>query len=142
MVHPFVSAPNFVSVTPSMGVLFPILRRGKVSTLWSSLSKIENVCLTCIFSIQWLIDNWLESILAVLNNALAREYKFLSEIPISCLWICYHSEMSGSDSKVYFCLLRKLQTALHNSPNLYYQWCENFLLCIFVSLCYLFTFIF
>ena len=36
MVHPFVSAPNFVSVTPSMGVLFPILRRAKVSTLWSS----------------------------------------------------------------------------------------------------------
>ena len=29
MVHPFVSAPNFVSVTPSMSVLFPILRRGK-----------------------------------------------------------------------------------------------------------------
>ena len=27
MVHPFVSAPNFVSVTPSMGVLFTILRR-------------------------------------------------------------------------------------------------------------------
>jgi hypothetical protein len=23
MVHPFVSAPNFVSVTPSLGVLFP-----------------------------------------------------------------------------------------------------------------------
>jgi hypothetical protein len=34
--HPFVTAPNFVSVTPSMGVLFPILRRGTVSTLWSS----------------------------------------------------------------------------------------------------------
>jgi hypothetical protein len=30
MVHPFVSAPNCVSVTPSMCVLFPILRRGKV----------------------------------------------------------------------------------------------------------------
>jgi hypothetical protein len=29
MVHPFISAPNFVSVTPSMGVLFPLLRRGK-----------------------------------------------------------------------------------------------------------------
>jgi hypothetical protein len=44
MVHPFVSAPNFVSVTPSMGVLFPILRRGKVSTLWSSffLSSIPS----------------------------------------------------------------------------------------------------
>jgi hypothetical protein len=36
MVHPFVSAPNFVSVTPSMGVLFPILRRGKLFTLCSS----------------------------------------------------------------------------------------------------------
>ena len=33
MVHPFISAPIFVSVTPSMGVLFPILRRGKLSTL-------------------------------------------------------------------------------------------------------------
>jgi hypothetical protein len=31
-VHPFVSVPNFVSVIPSMGVLFPILRRGKVGT--------------------------------------------------------------------------------------------------------------
>ena len=29
IVHPFISAPNFVSVTPSMGVLFPILRRVK-----------------------------------------------------------------------------------------------------------------
>ena len=36
MVHPFVSVPNFVSVTPSMGVLFPILRTGKVSKFWSS----------------------------------------------------------------------------------------------------------
>jgi hypothetical protein len=36
MVHPLVSAPNFVSVTPSMGVLFPTLRKGKVSTFWSS----------------------------------------------------------------------------------------------------------
>jgi hypothetical protein len=40
MVHHFVSAPNCVSVTPSMGVLFPILRRGKVSTLcgWIGVS--------------------------------------------------------------------------------------------------------
>jgi hypothetical protein len=36
MVLPSVSAPNFVSVTPSMGILFPILRRNEVSTLWSS----------------------------------------------------------------------------------------------------------
>jgi hypothetical protein len=31
MVIPSVSAPNFVSVTPSMGILFPLLRRIKVS---------------------------------------------------------------------------------------------------------------
>jgi hypothetical protein len=36
MVHAFVSVPNFLSVTPSMGVLFPIQRRAKVSRLWSS----------------------------------------------------------------------------------------------------------
>jgi hypothetical protein len=35
MVIPSVSAPNFVSVTPSTGILFPLLRRIEVSTLWS-----------------------------------------------------------------------------------------------------------
>ena len=35
MVHLFLSALNFISVTPSIGILFPILRRCKVSTLWS-----------------------------------------------------------------------------------------------------------
>ena len=40
MVHPFISAPNFVSVTPSMHVLFPILRRGKVTTLWSHFEEL------------------------------------------------------------------------------------------------------
>ena len=33
MVHPFVLAPNFVLATPSMGVLFPILRRNEISTV-------------------------------------------------------------------------------------------------------------
>jgi hypothetical protein len=33
---PSISVPHFISVTPSMGILFPILRRIKVSTLWSS----------------------------------------------------------------------------------------------------------
>jgi hypothetical protein len=37
-VHPFVTAPNFVSVTPSMSVLFPILRRGKVEFCLLSVS--------------------------------------------------------------------------------------------------------
>jgi hypothetical protein len=43
----FVSAPNFVSVTPSMDVLFPILRRGEVFTLWSlfflSFKKLKKI---------------------------------------------------------------------------------------------------
>jgi hypothetical protein len=36
MVIPSVSVLNFVSVTPSMGILFFLLRRIKVSTLWFS----------------------------------------------------------------------------------------------------------
>ena len=36
MVHPFILAPNFVSATPSMDILFPILGRNEVSTSWSS----------------------------------------------------------------------------------------------------------
>jgi hypothetical protein len=36
MVHPFLLAPNFVYVTPFMGILFPILRWNEVSTCWSS----------------------------------------------------------------------------------------------------------
>jgi hypothetical protein len=44
----FVTLPNFVSLTPSMGVLFPILRRGKMSTLWS-LFFLSLMCLAnCI----------------------------------------------------------------------------------------------
>jgi hypothetical protein len=34
MVLSSVSAKNFLSVTPSMGILFPVLRRSKESTLW------------------------------------------------------------------------------------------------------------
>jgi hypothetical protein len=48
MVHPFVTAPNFVSVTPSMGVLFPILRKGKVSTLWSSFNACFLKVILCV----------------------------------------------------------------------------------------------
>ena len=40
MVLSTISAPNFASVTPSMGILFPILRRNEVSTFWSSFFLI------------------------------------------------------------------------------------------------------
>jgi hypothetical protein len=43
MVHPFISAPNIVSVTPSMGVLFPILTRGKVSTVKLIEEKVGEI---------------------------------------------------------------------------------------------------
>ena len=37
IVYPFVLAPNFVSVTPFMGILFPILRRNEVSSIgWNT----------------------------------------------------------------------------------------------------------
>jgi hypothetical protein len=51
MVHLFVSAPNFVSVTPSMGILFLILRRNEVSTHWSSFFLIFLCFLSCILGI-------------------------------------------------------------------------------------------
>jgi hypothetical protein len=51
MVHPFVTLPNFVSVTPSMGVLFPILRKvdfiGFVVTLSSHRYYSELSVFTC-----------------------------------------------------------------------------------------------
>ena len=40
MVLRFVSALNFVSVTPFIGILSPILRRNEVYTHWSSLFSI------------------------------------------------------------------------------------------------------
>jgi hypothetical protein len=51
MVQTLVLAPNFVSVTPSMGILFPILRRNGVSTLWSSFFLIFLCFATCILGI-------------------------------------------------------------------------------------------
>ena len=51
IVHPFILAPNFVSVTPFMGILFPILRRNEVSTLWSSFFLIFLCFANCILGV-------------------------------------------------------------------------------------------
>jgi hypothetical protein len=51
MVHPFILAPNFVSVTPSMGILFPILGRNEISTRWSSFFLILLCFANCIMGI-------------------------------------------------------------------------------------------
>jgi hypothetical protein len=72
MVIPSISSLNIVSVTPSMGVLFPILRRIKVSTLWSSFllsfmccklylgyskflgkDPLISECISCVFFCDW-----------------------------------------------------------------------------------------
>jgi hypothetical protein len=48
IVHPSALAPNFVSVTPFMCILFPILRRNEVSTHWPSLFLIFLCFANCI----------------------------------------------------------------------------------------------
>jgi hypothetical protein len=52
MVFPSFSAPNFISVTSSMGILFPILRRNEVSTLWSSFF----LCFMCFAKVSWILQ--------------------------------------------------------------------------------------
>jgi hypothetical protein len=62
MVHPFVLAPNFVSVTPFMGILFPILRRNDVI---KKLSRTQLFCMTVSpafeeqgFPVSFKCDEW------------------------------------------------------------------------------------
>jgi hypothetical protein len=62
MVLPLVSALNIVSVTPTMGVLFPILRRNKVPTLWSSFFLSFMCFANCILGI---LSLWANSRLSV-----------------------------------------------------------------------------
>jgi hypothetical protein len=55
MVIPSVPTPHFVSLTPSVGILFPLLRRIELFTLWSSffLSFVscfnEHFVFVCLF---------------------------------------------------------------------------------------------
>ena len=51
MAIPLVSALKFISVTPSMGILFPLLRRTDVSTLWSSFFLSFMCFVNCILRI-------------------------------------------------------------------------------------------
>jgi small basic protein len=51
MVIPSGSPPKFLSVTPSLGILFSILRRNKVSTLWSSFYLSFMCFANCILGI-------------------------------------------------------------------------------------------
>jgi hypothetical protein len=49
MVVPSVSALNFVSVTPSMGILFPLLRR--ILSFWANIRLSVSAYRVCSFVI-------------------------------------------------------------------------------------------
>jgi hypothetical protein len=51
IVYPFFLAPKFVSVTPFVGILFPILRRNEVFTHWFSLFLIFLCFANCILGV-------------------------------------------------------------------------------------------
>jgi hypothetical protein len=49
-----VSAPNFVSVTPFMGILFPLLRRNEVFKLWTFFF----LSFVCFVTVSWVLCFW------------------------------------------------------------------------------------
>ena len=51
MVIPSDSAPHFASITPSMSILFPLVRKIKVSTLRSSFFLIFLCFANCILGV-------------------------------------------------------------------------------------------
>jgi hypothetical protein len=57
MVSPSVSAQNFVSVTPSMGILF-LLQRRILSSGLISIYNMDNIseCISCVFFYDWVIS--------------------------------------------------------------------------------------
>jgi hypothetical protein len=81
MVHPFVTAPNFVSVTPSMGVLFPFLRKGKVSRLWSS------------FFLNFMPDFLCECWGAKLRSRSSTRSRYLPEVGPGEMPLCYQGRV-------------------------------------------------
>jgi hypothetical protein len=57
MFIPSVSALNFASVTPSMGILFTLLRRTVVPTLWSAFFLSFMCFANCILGILTFLAN-------------------------------------------------------------------------------------
>jgi hypothetical protein len=54
---PSISASHFVSVTPSMSILLPLLRKTEVFTLWSSLFLSFMCFVNCILGIPSFLAN-------------------------------------------------------------------------------------
>ena len=77
MVIPSVSAPNFVSVAPPVGILFPFLRRIEVSILWSSFFLTFMCFANCILDI---VIFWANILLSVSTYHV---YSFVIGLPHS-----------------------------------------------------------
>ena len=62
MVHPFVLAPNFISATPSLDILFPILGMNEVSRRWSFsfrfLNYIEIMFLRVLLALHFTLSSF------------------------------------------------------------------------------------
>ena len=56
MVMPSVSAPNFVSVTPSMGIFFPLVRR--ILRFWANIHLSVSAYHVCSFVIRLPYSRW------------------------------------------------------------------------------------
>jgi hypothetical protein len=82
MVLPSISAPNFVSVTPSMGILFPILRRNEVSTLQSFFFLSFMCFANCILGILSLWGNIHLSVSAYHVSSFVIGFRVFSQIPM------------------------------------------------------------
>jgi hypothetical protein len=68
IVHPFILAPKFVSITTFMGILFPFLRRNEVSSHWFSLFLIFLCFANCILGVLCFWANIHLSVSAYLMN--------------------------------------------------------------------------
>jgi hypothetical protein len=125
MVHPFISAPNFVSVTPSMGVLFPLLRRGIVSTLQSSFF-LSFMCLAnCILYLGY-PRFWANIHLSVSTYCVS---SFVNVLP--------HSGWCPPGPSIWLCLsfLIAYFTGLFNHPWLYSAYFFFFKIYLLCSMC-------
>jgi hypothetical protein len=90
---PSVSALHFVSITSSMGIFFPILKRNKVSTLWSSF--LSFMCFAnCILGI---VSFWADIHLSVSAYHLS-----------SFVILLYHSSFRGYLNPLILRDLRKI----------------------------------
>jgi hypothetical protein len=97
MAFPTVSAPNFVSAYPSLCILFALLRRTKVSTLWSPF----------LVSFMWSMD-------CILGIEPVGYYQLLSEyIPCVFFYNCVNTHMMIISSSVH--LLKKFMNSLLRS---------------------------